>query len=128
MIRLPPRSTRTYTLFPYTTLFRSLVAQVLKTCTHRVEQFATGMSARLRSAELGEGMGAVLEADGRPQIDADQQPVDGLAVIGQRQHDVIDAAEVAGAADIGQHAADRRPGVEGGRQMVPDLEIGRAHV
>src|SRR3546814_1587981 len=26
MIHLPPRSTRTYTLFPYTTLFRSLVA------------------------------------------------------------------------------------------------------
>src|SRR3546814_9905098 len=25
MIRLPPRSTRTYTLFPYTTRFRSLV-------------------------------------------------------------------------------------------------------
>src|SRR3546814_4161994 len=24
MIRLPPRSTRTYTLFPYTTLFRSV--------------------------------------------------------------------------------------------------------
>src|SRR3546814_11675085 len=26
MIRRPPRSTRTYTLFPYTTLFRSAVA------------------------------------------------------------------------------------------------------
>src|SRR3546814_10100146 len=26
MIRRPPRSTRTYTLFPYTTLFRSLAA------------------------------------------------------------------------------------------------------
>src|SRR3546814_20698649 len=26
MIRRPPRSTRTYTLFPYTTLFRSLLA------------------------------------------------------------------------------------------------------
>src|SRR3546814_20432098 len=26
MIRRPPRSTRTYTLFPYTTLFRSLTA------------------------------------------------------------------------------------------------------
>src|SRR3546814_9617088 len=25
MIRLPPKSTRTYTLFPYTTLFRSIV-------------------------------------------------------------------------------------------------------
>src|SRR3546814_18192410 len=29
MIRRPPRSTRTYTLFPYTTLFRSPVASVL---------------------------------------------------------------------------------------------------
>src|SRR3546814_14024679 len=29
MIRRPPRSTRTDTLFPYTTLFRSLVAEVL---------------------------------------------------------------------------------------------------
>src|SRR3546814_9549465 len=28
MIRRPPRSTRTYTLFPYTTLFRSLLAQL----------------------------------------------------------------------------------------------------
>src|SRR3546814_9850564 len=28
MIRRPPRSTRTDTLFPYTTLFRSLVAKV----------------------------------------------------------------------------------------------------
>src|SRR3546814_14876494 len=27
MIRRPPRSTRTYTLFPYTTLFRLLVGQ-----------------------------------------------------------------------------------------------------
>src|SRR3546814_14329552 len=26
MIRLPPRSKRTYTLFPYTTLFRSIVS------------------------------------------------------------------------------------------------------
>src|SRR3546814_19790375 len=29
MIRRPPRSTRTDTLFPYTTLFRSLVGQIL---------------------------------------------------------------------------------------------------
>src|SRR3546814_17306079 len=29
MIRRPPRSTRTDTLFPYTTLFRSVVANVL---------------------------------------------------------------------------------------------------
>src|SRR3546814_7508160 len=29
MIRRPPRSTRTYTLFPYTALFRSIVAAVI---------------------------------------------------------------------------------------------------
>src|SRR3546814_1491990 len=29
MIRRPPRSTRTYTLFPYTTLFRSVVRPVV---------------------------------------------------------------------------------------------------
>src|SRR3546814_21197882 len=36
MIRRPPRSTRTYTLFPYTTLFRSLStpeqAEIIETC------------------------------------------------------------------------------------------------
>src|SRR3546814_375550 len=30
MIRRPPRSTRTYTLFPYTTLFRSLFQQLVQ--------------------------------------------------------------------------------------------------
>src|SRR3546814_1407748 len=30
MRRRPPRSTRTYTLFPYTTLFRSLVADAVE--------------------------------------------------------------------------------------------------
>src|SRR3546814_21096382 len=32
MIRLPPRSTRADTLFPYTTLFRSLLAVLLDLC------------------------------------------------------------------------------------------------
>src|SRR3546814_6627981 len=35
MIRRPPRSTRTDTLFPYTTLFRSLVQQRWRTRTFR---------------------------------------------------------------------------------------------
>src|SRR3546814_19776381 len=39
MIRRPPRSTRTDTLFPYTTLFRSLIGneapRATRTCTHR---------------------------------------------------------------------------------------------
>src|SRR3546814_16888358 len=38
MIRRPPRSTRTYTLFPYTTLFRSLgLAGLTAACGHKAE-------------------------------------------------------------------------------------------
>src|SRR3546814_20960452 len=36
MIRRPPRSTRTYTLFPYTTLFRSLGEEQDQLVLHRV--------------------------------------------------------------------------------------------
>src|SRR3546814_6218066 len=35
MIRRPPRSTRTDTLFPYTTLFRSFVAKIDRKGVHR---------------------------------------------------------------------------------------------
>src|SRR3546814_11661359 len=54
MIRLPPRSTRTATLFPYTTLFRSLVV-------NPVER---------RGAGMGDGLAALEEAlvDG-PAVD-----------------------------------------------------------
>src|SRR3546814_20792922 len=34
MIRLPPRSTRTYTLFPYTTLFRSIRTPAARVAPH----------------------------------------------------------------------------------------------
>src|SRR3546814_5329965 len=37
MIRRPPRSTRTDTLFPYTTLFRSLAGDVVHLLGHAVE-------------------------------------------------------------------------------------------
>src|SRR3546814_19783348 len=35
MIRRPPRSTRTDTLFPYTTLFRSVARRLVKSAWHR---------------------------------------------------------------------------------------------
>src|SRR3546814_2074820 len=49
MIRRPPRSTRTDTLFPYTTLFRSVAAE-----TGGLEVEAGGVTARhLAGAERG---------------------------------------------------------------------------
>src|SRR3546814_11141751 len=39
MIRRPPRSTRTDTLFPYTTLFRSIVIPGVEQIARAVEQF-----------------------------------------------------------------------------------------
>src|SRR3546814_9775693 len=42
MIRRPPRSTRTDTLFPYTTLFRS---STLRSCLNAVSRFNTGLGS-----------------------------------------------------------------------------------
>src|SRR3546814_20174626 len=61
MIRRPPRSTRTDTLFPYTTLFRSLlVVKVLMKLGHH-EQSLRGDQARLANV-LRELTGVVLSA------------------------------------------------------------------
>src|SRR3546814_226663 len=53
MIRRPPRSTRTYTLFPYTTLFRSVVLHVGEALL--VERPGQPDAARLEVARLREG-------------------------------------------------------------------------
>src|SRR3546814_6201778 len=57
MIRRPPRSTRTDTLFPYTTLFRSLddaqVAQRVAELAHARVQFAVGDMLRGRVGVVG---------------------------------------------------------------------------
>src|SRR3546814_17566154 len=57
MIRRPPRSTRTDTLFPYTTLFRSAVVpgvQALINTLIQTERFGTPLAQSLRvlAAEL----------------------------------------------------------------------------
>src|SRR6056297_4073004 len=63
MIRRPPRSTRTDTLFPYTTLFRSHVPLPVPThlCSHRTHPSGSGCrgtrdrkSTRLNSSHSGE--------------------------------------------------------------------------
>src|SRR3546814_20556651 len=58
MIRRPPRSTRTDTLFPYTTLFRSLVRRAtadVKVFPHRCpEGFKLGGRPALQCSVIGE--------------------------------------------------------------------------
>src|SRR3546814_5955206 len=62
MIRLPPRSTRTDTLFPYTTLFRSRAPQVGDEQTvGRPEDPVQDVRGHV--GERGEGVDAVEEAD-----------------------------------------------------------------
>src|SRR3546814_2752154 len=132
MIRRPPRSTRTDTLFPYTTLFRSLGVAELE----RIFRRGGGEEDFVQAAveELGE---ALLRADAvvmvaaradaeiiLPFLDEDHllalaalvpQMVRGIALRGERQG-VADAVEPA-------HAA-----VSFAPWIASAREIGRAHV
>src|SRR3546814_17873419 len=70
MIRRPPRSTRTYTLFPYTTLFRSELG--------------------------GNGYGAQRNIDPRQSRHARRIEIDGAGVFGDRGRPGIAIAQTAG--------------------------------
>src|SRR3546814_4576174 len=65
MIRRPPRSTRTDTLFPYTTLFRSQHA------LQRVDGAPRGLEVGDRRAELEEGQSVAIDLRQRELIGTD---------------------------------------------------------
>src|SRR3546814_3776927 len=79
MIRRPPRSTRTDTLFPYTTLFRSapqdesLPRQIAEFTQQSAESVATLLSRVLQDlqglARIGEGRGADYAALGQTLLE-----------------------------------------------------------
>src|SRR3546814_13476863 len=89
MIRRPPRSTRTDTIFPYTTRFRSLPAQLPQVAQH------------LRRAQEGElvPVGDAVEPGGR-HVEAPAERAVGRALAEQRRHRVLHDAEVE--AEIGR--------------------------
>src|SRR3712207_9066387 len=84
MIRRPPRST----LFPYTTLFRSQLRQVLRAEHHPAPELARARDERLEPPELlervhlvedepqrrhgGEGRGSAVEQAARERVDPDR--------------------------------------------------------
>src|SRR3546814_1145491 len=83
MVRRPPRSTRTDTLFPYPTLFRS--ARQLFDADRPARVHAAGGDADLRPhaelAAVGELRRGVVQHDGG--IDLGHEPLGGAHVVGE---------------------------------------------
>src|SRR3546814_13439818 len=105
MIRLPPGSTRTYTRFPYTTLFRSLGAG-------QEARGAAGMQSGMRG-----GFESIF--------------VSGIAEQGDNLHlEVIEISRTAGASPLLRQgtAGDQAGEPRGFDDLVAIEQIGRAHV
>src|SRR3546814_9909812 len=129
MIRRPPRSTRTDTLFPYTTLFRSLVQRL------GLVQAFVALHADQRQVEIfGRGVGEFGLADARRAFDQDglaelagdvdrrrDRPGADIAVLGEALLDLLDRRQLL-VVDF-QHS--NVPTIVAADTAAP---IGRAHV
>src|SRR3546814_16129816 len=128
MIRRPPRSTRTDTLFPYTTLFRSFGKRVMAAL-----QLFVDPSQRLASDTVEAQQGRRFRQH-RPEHDRGQngscggedpyrdlEPVDGMP-------DTDDGDEVSGAARKDERAEHHEYPIEIQARVAADEQIGRAHV
>src|SRR3546814_20299153 len=117
MRRRPPRSTRTDTLFPYTTLFRSADAG------GEIARFADA-EAEPRHRELGDGAGeTVRHVADRPDQNRDR-------VAEPRADSIDDPAET----DVAERVGDLEPEDDRGEidlgpaEFFLQCQIGRAHV
>src|SRR3546814_4905311 len=128
MIRRPPRSTRTYTLFPYTTLFRSalvdldardhaVVGHVFRERHAVLRRLADGLVEQDRAAD-------VLRQVGRVQ----QQLAVGAAVLlVVLDPDAVEAlGDGAGGFVDGDDALARRDHGQGGFGKLFDTHVGKA--
>src|SRR3546814_19667969 len=127
MIRRPPRSTRTDTLFPYTTLFRSLRVRAFELVVdpegdgHIDAQFADRQRCVEQRGEAGE-----LPLDLAVLIIGDE-PCEGAVEIVMQRRALRGELEAAG--DLFDELGDAVAWDEGGEILeIDDLEIGRAHV
>src|SRR3546814_17903577 len=114
MIRLPPRSTRTDTLFPYTTLFRSLLFAAGFALAMQLPQFVDSYTQR-----YGGYHQALVDGMAEYQRNADAHyggNIDGLIAD-------LHAAPAPGIQEIGDKLTRDRA-----REREMQAGIGRAHV
>src|SRR3546814_12671103 len=105
MLRRPPRSTRTDTLFPYTTLFRSKLPVA---AVERIHVFALARDHADRIAATNDfAVGAQIGLDAEQALGAGRMRA-------EAGHDLVEDQQRAGlAGDLAQ--------------VLQELEIGRAH-
>src|SRR3546814_12984086 len=113
MIRLPPRSTRTDTLLPYTTLFRSPIAAAPYTAEHIIKQVAA-LPYRIEP----DGAARILlitSRETRRWIIPKGNPIRGLEAHQAAAREAFEEAGISGIAcpsAIGQRSEERRVGQE----------------
>src|SRR3546814_11085604 len=120
MIRRPPRSTRTDTLFPYTTLFRSLTA-----AARRLSVEHTTVSRRVQACEASAGAplftrsasGYALTEAGRkllPRAEAMEQAFAGIErSLAGESREPSGLVRIGCSEAYGTRSAERRVGKEG---------------
>src|SRR3546814_18760313 len=102
MIRRPPRSTRTYTRFPYTTLFRSEFHRILD---RHVEDVGDGLALELHLQRLAIVAGAVADVAGDVHV-------------GEEVHLYLEHAVALAGFAAAALAVERKIGRESGRERV----------
>src|SRR3546814_19438823 len=112
MLLRPPRSTRTDTLFPYTTLFRSGSSLPIEMVEGRYEEFRRKHNAKSKFDELREAM----------KDEANLDLVQALIASPESFEDYVDSSLTL------EDAIKWVEGVEVKQRVVGLAEIGRAHV
>src|SRR3546814_20015767 len=118
MIRRPPRSTRTYTLFPYTTLFRSTVLRSLKG-----RRLDVTVSLTFDGERAERSIASIHDITQRKTSEAAAQR---LAAIVESSDDAIVSKDLDGITTSWNRGAERLFGYTAKEEIGQTVKIGRA--